>query len=365
MYTQEQLVAIAKRENNNKRGYLVVNPVQGKHVPVAPNHALELFVSLALEVQQNYKEEQLLLIGFAETATAIGASIAIELNSYYMQTTREALDNVDYLFFQESHSHATEQKLVKNDLDTIIPKIDRIVFIEDEVTTGNTIMNIINIMEKTYDIPLKFGVASLLNGMNQENLAVFSARGIATHYLLKTDHEPYGALVEHIKEDGIYHAKASEFVEQSMIHRATSYLDARRLTHGSDYKIACNALWIQIQHLNLMYCGRVLVLGTEEFMYPAIYIGAELQNRGVDVLCHATTRSPIAVSTDKNYPLHKRNELSSVYDPARTTYIYELEQYDAVLIITDANMQDTTGIESLLAALRQCGNQKIDIIRWC
>ena len=52
--------------------------------------------------------------------------------------------------FSEAHSHATEQKLVKDDIDRVINDIDRIVFIEDEVTTGNTIMNIIKIITKEY-----------------------------------------------------------------------------------------------------------------------------------------------------------------------------------------------------------------------
>ena len=34
-YTEKDLVKIAKRENNTKRNYLVVDPLQGKHIPVA------------------------------------------------------------------------------------------------------------------------------------------------------------------------------------------------------------------------------------------------------------------------------------------------------------------------------------------
>ena len=33
----EQLITIAKRENNTKRSYLYVNPLQGKHIPVSPS----------------------------------------------------------------------------------------------------------------------------------------------------------------------------------------------------------------------------------------------------------------------------------------------------------------------------------------
>ena len=59
------------------------------------------------------------------------------------------MKQLQILFFSEAHSHATEQKLVKDDIDRVINDIDRIVFIEDEVTTGNTIMNIIKIKQKS------------------------------------------------------------------------------------------------------------------------------------------------------------------------------------------------------------------------
>lgn len=39
-YTEKDLVKIAKRENNTKRNYLVVDPLQGKHIPVVPSKAL-------------------------------------------------------------------------------------------------------------------------------------------------------------------------------------------------------------------------------------------------------------------------------------------------------------------------------------
>ena len=71
-YTEKDLVKIAKRENNTKRNYLVVDPLQGKHIPVVPSKALDLFTALADTFREKYKDEKLLLVGFAETATAIG-----------------------------------------------------------------------------------------------------------------------------------------------------------------------------------------------------------------------------------------------------------------------------------------------------
>lgn len=59
MYTENDLVRIAKRENNRKRNYLVVNPLQGKHIPVSPGKALQVFSELA-EALEIYRNERLL-----------------------------------------------------------------------------------------------------------------------------------------------------------------------------------------------------------------------------------------------------------------------------------------------------------------
>ena len=146
MYTEQELVRIARRENNNRRKYLVVNRLQGKHIPVKPCEALATIRALADTVRGVYGREKILVIGFAETATAIGAAVAVELGADYMQTTREELPGVGYLYFSEEHSHATEQKLVRDDLDGAADALDRILFVEDEVTTGKTILNIIGIV---------------------------------------------------------------------------------------------------------------------------------------------------------------------------------------------------------------------------
>lgn len=94
--------------------------------------------------------------------------------------------------FSEEHSHATEQKLIKDDIDAIINQTDRIVFVEDEVTTGNTILNIIKILDSQYPGKLKYAVASLLNGMDSEHIESYERRNISLHYLVKTDHSSYG-----------------------------------------------------------------------------------------------------------------------------------------------------------------------------
>ena len=395
MYTEAELVRIAKRENNTRRKYLVVNRLQGKHIPVSPKEALQMFRSLAELIKEAYPSERLLMVGFAETATAIGAAVAIECQAAYMQTTREVIDGVDYLYFSESHSHATEQKLVKTDLDKIIGKTDRIVFIEDEVTTGNTILNIVRLIQKTYAQPVSFAVASILNGMNEEALENYKNLKIPVHYLVKTAHDTYTEIAEQYQADGTCHictkpqekeVEQQKEVQQQIemqqtkeaqqpieVQEISGWINARRLHTADTYKQACEQLWQEIQqkygytkYTKETETGRrILVLGTEEFMYPALYVGAKLEEAGYTVRMHATTGSPIAVSKEEKYPLHTRYELASLYDKNRTTFVYDLTEYEEVLVLTDAQKQETEGWESLQRALTLNHNRQIRGIRWC
>ena len=84
MYSENILVKIAKRENNNKRKYLVMNCLQGKHIKTSPKKSLEMFDALADILKKGYIGEKILVVGFAETATAIGARIAYNLNFDYL-----------------------------------------------------------------------------------------------------------------------------------------------------------------------------------------------------------------------------------------------------------------------------------------
>lgn len=365
MYLEKELVSIGKRENNKKRNYLVINPLQGKHIPAAPGRVMELFDALADTLKDKYRNERLLLIGFAETATAVGAEAAIRLGTKYIQTTREAIPGAEYIYFSEVHSHAAEQKLVKNDIDRVIDGIDRIVFMEDEITTGNTILNIVNIMEDLYGRNMRFSAASILNGMSEEHLKRYKERGIRLHYLLKTDHEAYGRMAEQYAENGSYEGCDTSSIPDVRELYISGRMDARRLVNAPDYREACKALWSGIEEaVSFEKEQSVLVIGTEEFMYPPLFIADRIEKLGCKVRCHSTTRSPIAVSRDEGYPLRTRYELKSLYDKDRRTFIYDVGKYDRVFVITDACNCEEEGKNSLLHAVGK-NNENVTLIRWC
>lgn len=469
IYQEQDLVTVAKRENNTKRNYLIVNRRQGKHIPVCPKEALEMFSALADIVRQAYRNERLLIIGFAETATAIGAAVAVELGQYYIQTTRENVEGVDdYVYFTEAHSHATEQKVVRADVESVVcgrkntyggqtdgtivtmeeplKPIDRIVFIEDEVTTGNTILSAIEkieeleaikAIEKVNGSKLCFSVASILNGMDSAAEAIFQKRQIPLHYLVKIDHAKYPQLAENYRGDGNYmncsndesesrvkleDSEINQFGEINRINKINQinknnfganklnnvyylknntnsicfnsacsdinyinnkcyYIDgfdnrcfikeftvegcrnARRIQDAKVYQNACEQLCQKIC-AQIELPDQILVLGTEEFMYPALLLAAKLEEQGKSVRFHATTRSPIAVSTESEYPLHARYELASIYDNQRRTFVYNLAAYNAVIIISDAPITSAEGKNSIYKALAHSGNQNIILVQW-
>lgn len=363
MDTKRDLVRIARRENNSKRNYLVVNPLQGKHMPASPGRALEEFSRLA-GLLREYAGERLLVVGFAETATAIGARIAVELGAGYIQTTREEIPGAEYLFFLEEHSHATQQKLVKEDLDRVMDRTDRILFAEDEVTTGKTIRNLISVLEQRYGGGVKYAVASLLNGMTKEARKEFRDRGIELHCLLKISHQGYPETASRIPEDGIYHGEEVSGGEYTACFDLDGRVDARRYTEGLRYEAACRKLSEDILGLlPLEGYEKILVLGTEEFMYPGLCLGRDLEERGHAVAFHATTRSPIAVSRRADYPFHERYALSSFYQEDRRTFLYDVGSFDAVIVITDAQEKGSWGEMSLLSALRK-KNEVVYLVRW-
>lgn len=370
LFKIDDLVKIAKRENNTKRSYLYVNPVQGKHVPVSPSLPLLLFSALAAKIESRYPEERLLVIGFAETATAIGSTIAYKAKNavYYMNTTRESVAGAAYLFFTESHSHATEQRLVANGMGDILSNVDRVIFAEDEVTTGSTIEKLIRILQGKYaDKALKFGIISILNSMPDAKLRELEGEGIPCDCLYRL---PVRYRVDEVERHTylpLSTEKAKGTCGQVRTVRVGGYWNCRQAADTAKIRrLTEKFVDAAVSALETERADRILVLGTEEFMFPGLLIGAEIENRWPKktVRFHATTRSPIEISRDEEYPLHDRTPLSSLYDGNRDTFIYNLAKYDMVLIITDANPVAKEGLSSLIGALEQYGNNQIILIQW-
>lgn len=358
-YTADDVLKIAKRHNNNKRAYLLVNPLQGKHLPVSPTSALEMMKTLGDKISEKYPAAKL-VIGFAETATAIGAMVAASLNEncIYIQTTREKFDG-NFIEFLEEHSHAPQQILYAENLREWINETPAIIFVDDELSTGKTLRNMINQLKSEYPNlnDKKLVAASIINRLTAENEKLLEADGISCEYLVKLDEENFD-----VSEIETTAPKILDLCEVSpekiSFHKINFNFNPRFGVHIHEYISDLKKIGGEVSNL-ILNAEKILVLGTEESMLPAIITGKILESHGAKVFTHSTTRSPIGVSTQKNYPVNEGYQLKSFYDAERTTFIYNLNYYDAILIISDAANFQIDAVKSLIAALNVHGCEKI------
>lgn len=365
----EDLVMLAKRENNTKRGYLYVNPYQAKHIPSDPIEMIKMCRSLAALINTAHSTDRTFVIGFAETATGIAAGVTENLKNavYFQDTTRERYPGKGFIFFTESHSHATEQKLIKNDdMAKRLKRIDRIIFIDDEVTTGNTICKLIAELKKVYKMPkMKFTIASVLNSMTAERITELQNRGIDCIYLKRLPFEYKADTVESIETDTDLCIKVRSNIKYgNRIHYFYTGADQRLMLLPQVYRQACDTCAARmISLIPEKKYRNILIVGTEEFMFPAISAGVMIETfTGIPVKVQATTRSPIVPSEKKGYPLNKRYELRSIYEDTRKTFIYNVEAYDKVFIMTDT--EPSYGADDIISTLQMTGNKDITLIRW-
>lgn len=353
-YKKNDLLTIAKRYNNNKRSYLLVNPLQGKHLAVSPAKALSMMESLGEKVKKKYPETKL-VIGFAETATAIALKVADTISSecYCINTTREVLpEGKDFIYFSEEHSHASSQKLCADNLEEYIKNTETIILLDDELSTGKTMRNLVVKLREKYPCvsEKKFVTASILYRLNSEDKQKMDEMGIEHISLLDLEAEDYESLASNFTvAEGVIAEPYVGFHAHSLRNNIPA-LNPRTGVKASEYIKEWHK-W-NSDNIAIDKKSKILVLGTEECMLPALILGKELEEQGHNVFSHATTRSPIGVNKDdENYPIKNGFKLKSFYDKERVTYIYNLQYYDLVIVVSDIDEIKAEARISLMNAL--------------
>ena len=356
-YTKEKILRVAKRYRNAKRSYLLVNPLQAKHLPVSPTEALTMMRTLGEGLRQEFPGARL-VIGFAETATALGAAVASQLgpDCAYLTTTREAGEGPGWVHFLEEHSHAAEQKLWGGDFDALLEKTDTVLFVDDEISTGKTLRNMVaQLTERWPELGKKTLVAaSLLNRVTPEQEAALADAGILCRCLLRLPQEDYTAQVADLTVTEAPPAAPKNLSFRQKILPGERLSDPRKTLSIGAYDESCQAVAKTIISHALgpvETLGKTLVLGTEECMYPALILGERLENLGAEVYCHATTRSPIGLCDAPGYPISSGWKLPSFYENERITYVYNLTEYDTVIVVSDTQKTDRQAIQALASVL--------------
>ena len=336
----DSLISICKRYNNSKRSFLFVNRYQAKHIPTRFKDFEKLTDSLYEEINPAFsKDSNILVIGFAETATGLSAAIMDKLsdvyeNIWYVQTTRRKLP-LKSLDFKEEHSHATEQYLYW-DCDT---PIDHIIMIDDEITTGKTVRNMVSCLKQYYP-NASYCCVSILNWQTQENTKKFNSYGIQAVSLIS------GALKSDIPSmNDITHEGYLPIVipdEKNTSRKKTVKKNSIFLTGCSkkqflQYKLNLVSTFTKFfSHNEELAKKKFLILGTEECMIPAIWLSSLIENS----VSQSTTRSPITVSSTDGYLIQEGYSMTSNYGDY-DVHLYNIpeNEYDAVILITDQNAE--------------------------
>ncbi|WP_320782417.1 phosphoribosyltransferase domain-containing protein, partial [Streptomyces sp. CRN 30] len=148
-----ELLGLALRRNP-KRAHLLVSHVLGKHVPQSPSVVHGHGFALGRRVRDLLGAEAsaaAVVLGYAETATGLGHSVADGLGSApYLHSTRRPVPGVARAGgFEESHSHATSHLLLPED-PALLAGDGPLVLVDDEFSTGNTVLNTVRELHALY-----------------------------------------------------------------------------------------------------------------------------------------------------------------------------------------------------------------------
>ena len=368
----ESLFSVALRVNK-KRQFLFVSKLIAKHLAVHPSVALgtgTLLASLLMESEgleghpdtrslvdmietgtidcgkslkslqfKKTMPEKTVFIGMAETATGLGHSVFQHFEeASYIHTTREEIVGITpYFVFEEEHSHATSHKVYAP--SGMLEEAETIVLIDDEISTGNTLLNLVCALDDQF--PGKnYASLSILDWRNdsqkKEMEKMASNRDIHLNILSlmagqfelvhsKAPEEPElmslnssGSRLPDVELPGKKLAVGSETGQQYVSYTGRFGITSKEHDEISDWAESAAKL---VGHKS----DKALVIGVGENMYLPLRFALAL---GGNPLVQTTTRSPIFASQTAGYPIKEKASFVLPDAEEISQFVYNLNELD-------------------------------------
>ncbi|MFD6298035.1 phosphoribosyltransferase [Streptomyces sp. NPDC060235] len=374
------MLGLALRRNP-KRAHLLVSNVLGKHVPQSPSVVHGQGVALGRRVRDLLGTEEAreaVVLGYAETATGLGHSVADGVGvAPYLHSTRRPVAGVARAGgFEEAHSHATSHLLLPEHPD-LLAGPGPLVLVDDEFSTGNTVLNTIRDLHERYPRE-RYVVVALVDMRSEADLARFErfAAEIGARVDLIAAASGTVRLPEGVLETG--QALVAEHEREAPDAPATGspgravrvelgwprgLPDGGRhgFTPGQRIRLdgALPTMAARLAEALPDDARRVLVLGFEELMYAPLRLARELEQVvSAEVRFSTTTRSPVLALDDPGYAIRSRIVFPAHDDPddgpgPRFAYNVAGGGFDAVVAVVDSTA-DTPALhapDGLLARL--------------
>ncbi|MFF0506034.1 phosphoribosyltransferase [Streptomyces fimicarius] len=413
-----ELLGLALRRNP-KRAHLLVSNVLGKHVPQRPSVVYGAGYGLGERVRELLGEREArraVVLGYAETATGLGHAVADGLrDAPYLHSTRRPVAGARQAGgFEESHSHATSHLLLPEDGELLAgggsgADASTLVLVDDEFSTGNTVLNTIRALHALHPRERYVIVAlvDMRSADDRDRLTAFAAE-IGARVDLVTRTTGTVTLPDGVLERGqalvaaqeAEQAEQAEAVRQAERAKPTGQAERAREVDGHAapvtrvdldwpagvpdggrhgftpaHRAALEAaLPAMADRIAAALDGgahrsqgrarsprRVLVLGFEELMYAPLRLGTALEaalGPDAEVRYSTTTRSPVLAVDDPGYAIRTRLVFPAHDDPAdgpgdRYAYNVAGAGFDAVVAVVDstADTPELHAPEGLLARL--------------
>lgn len=403
-----ELLGLALRRNP-KRAHLLVSNVLGKHVPQRPSVVYGAGYGLGERVRALLGEEEArraVVLGYAETATGLGHAVADGLrDAPYLHSTRRPVAGVAQAGgFEEAHSHATSHLLLPEDPELLAQgaEASALVLVDDEFSTGNTVLNTIRALHELHprDRYVIVALVDMRSPADRDRLTAFAAE-IGARVDLVTRSTGTVTLPDGVLERGQALVAAQE-AEQAEEAREAG--EAREASASAPPPVPAPAPVTRVDlawpagvpdggrhgftpaHRAALEAalpgmaeriagalggrarqGRVLVLGFEELMYAPLRLGTALEQTlgaAAEVRYSTTTRSPVLAVDDPGYAIRTRLVFPAHDTPAdgpgdRYAYNVAGAGFDAVVAVVDstADTPELHAPEGLLTRLAAHADQ--------
>ncbi|ABS04770.1 pyrimidine operon attenuation protein/uracil phosphoribosyltransferase [Kineococcus radiotolerans] len=408
--TVHDLLGLALRRNP-RRAHLLVSEVLGKHVPTDPRLVRAAGARLgglvadvlgvpdapgpdagtwraalagdelataavAAGVQRAPARPDALVVGYAETATGLGQTVADALGCAGLHSTRRAVPGaLDYAGFEEEHSHATGHRLLPRDPAVLAALADPtapVVLVDDELSTGRTVANTLRalharsphrhyVVAGLVDVRAEADRARL-DGLGAELGArvdvVSLARGVVD---LPPDVLARGAdLVAGVAPVVPAAGAPADAVPVRVDWPSGVPTTARFGTAPAHAELLAGADLVRHLLPEVRTDAEVLVLASEELLHAPLAVACQLAARHPGrVRFSSTTRSPVLAVDDPGYAVRSSVAFTS-HDPAvdgpGTRYAHNAAReggWDAIVLVVDSASAPTAlhAPDGVLAAL--------------
>lgn len=330
-FDMDKLFVVGKRDNNPKRNFLFISKLLGKHLSVNPDvvkatgfmlsslkygfdnkEYVDCINNGTIPTYRNAAKDNVLVIGFCETATGLGLSVASSIvGSTYQTTTRTKVNDnklKKLLTFEEEHSHATTHNMFSDFVN--LSDYSKVILVDDEITTGNSLLNLMKRIKENADVK-EFNIMTILDWRNAEQIHNFTIFENENNVKINVYALVRGVIGE--SDNTVYHNETLPEINGAEIPLQLKAFPRNpiKMEDGTIKDLLANTGKFGMEYIDIARIENyakaaarqikatlptektLLVLGHGENMFIPSRVAANLQYLGYDVKFRTTSLSPI------------------------------------------------------------------------